>query len=140
MAWGPKIDAAQEIDFIEEVFFVVGPLDSPSVVVQCQVTVAFTDPEEGLRLDRPRTPSSTCTERLMMLAMTIWDVQPLPGLSFVLSQDDDPNRMTFTVSGVRRFRVGVQPERPGGVLAAADFSFRIGTPEFEPCGYFGKPE
>ena len=41
MAWGPKIDAAQEIDFIEEVFFVVGPLDSPSVVVQCQVTVAF---------------------------------------------------------------------------------------------------
>jgi hypothetical protein len=57
-----------------------------------------------------------------------WDVQPLAGLSFILSQVWNPNRIAFTVSGVPRFRVGVRPERRGAVLDTADFSYRIETP------------
>ncbi len=125
MPWDAKINSAQLEDFGQEIFFADMPtLDSPSHVAHCQVTVAF-HPSNG--------PSENA---IVSVYGTLdddggagWDVQPLSGLSFILSQDDNPNRITFTVSGVRRFRVGVRPERAGVVLDSADFSYRIGTPE-----------
>jgi hypothetical protein len=125
MPWGEKISAAQKGDIGEEEFFDAVTLHSPNAVAQCQVSLAFRAspfPSENAiinvygTLDDEGEPD--------------WDMQPLPGLSFTLSQDKNPNRITFTVSGVRRFRVGVRAERPGVLLANVNFSHRIGTPAF----------
>jgi hypothetical protein len=125
MPWGAKIDSAPLADFGQEIFFPDMPtLNSPSHVAQCQVTVGFT-PTNGPSENAIISVYGTLDDD----GEPNWDVQPLPGLSFTLSQDDNPNSITFTVSGVRRFRVGVRAERRGAVLDSANFSYRIGTPE-----------
>jgi hypothetical protein len=125
MPWGDKNAAVQKGNFGEEDFFDAVPLERPNAVAQCQVTVAFKaspGPSENAIINVYGTLDDGDDP--------VWDVQPLSGLSFVLSQDKNPNRITFTVSGVRQFRVGVRAERRGVVLDTADFSYRIGTPEF----------
>jgi hypothetical protein len=131
MPWGEKESADQKGDFGEEDFFDAVTLPSPNAVAHCQVTVEF-KASPGLSenavinvygtLDGP--PAHPDPDE------PVWDVQPLAGLSFILSQDRNPNRVSFIVSGVRRFRVGVRAERPGILLGTANFSYRIGTPEF----------
>jgi hypothetical protein len=130
MPWDQRTDAARKIDFGEEDFFDAVSLNSPNAVAQCQVAIGFKeeDPPSGW-------PSENAIVNVYAgLDGGEWDVQPLPGLSFLLSQDHNPNRLTFIVSGVRRFRVGVRPQRRGAALATADFSYQIGKPEFEPPG------
>jgi hypothetical protein len=53
-----------------------------------------------------------------------FDTQPLD--RFILSRQAVPNRISFTVSGVRKFRVGVQSSGTLATLASADLSFRVG--------------
>ena len=125
MPWGEKTSADQKGNFGEEDFFDAVTLDSPNAVAHCQVSVAF---------DASPFPSENAIINVYGTlddeGEPVWAVQPLSGLSFILSQDKNPNSITFTVSGVHRFRVGVRAERRGVLLGTADFSYRIGTPAF----------
>jgi hypothetical protein len=125
MPWGDKESADQKGDFGEEDFFDAVTLPSPNAVAHCQVTVEF------------KASPALSENAIINVYGTLddgnepdWDVQPLSGMSFILSQAINPNRVSFSVSGVRPFRVGVGAERPGILLGTANFSYRIGTPEF----------
>jgi hypothetical protein len=90
------------------------PPDADSVV-HCQVTVAFAPVGIGGAIVSVYGATNGAE----------FDTQPLD--RFILSRQEDPNRISFTVSGVRKFRVGVQSSGTLGTLASADLSFRVGS-------------
>jgi hypothetical protein len=52
----------------------------------------------------------------------VWDLIPM--MEFLIENTTDPNRISFLVTGVYKFRVGVRRSRSTDTLTSADLSLR----------------
>ena len=52
----------------------------------------------------------------------VWDLIPM--LEFLIENTTDPNRISFLVTGVYKFRVGVRRSGSTDTITAADLSYR----------------
>jgi hypothetical protein len=55
-------------------------------------------------------------------ASEVWDVIPM--MEFLIENTTDPNRISFLVTGVYRFRVGVRRSGSTDTITSADLSLR----------------
>jgi hypothetical protein len=55
-------------------------------------------------------------------ASEVWDLIPM--MEFLLENTTDPNRISFLVTGVYKFRVGVRRSGSTDTIASADLSLR----------------
>jgi hypothetical protein len=116
MPWGTKQSATQWTNITEERFFDEAPTLADEGLAHCQVTVVF-----------PPNPKDDAIVRVYATLDDVamddadWDTQ-LYAEHLIEKVNDASARLSFTVSGVYRFRVGVQS---AGTLARADFSFRL---------------
>jgi hypothetical protein len=116
MPWGTKQSATQRSNVTEERFFDEAPILADEGLAHCQVTVVF-----------PPNPKDDAIVRVYATLDDVamddadWDTQ-LYAEHLIEKVNDASARLSFTVSGVYRFRVGVQS---AGTLARADFSFRL---------------
>jgi hypothetical protein len=116
MPWGTKQSATQRSNVTEERFFDEAPTLADEGLAHCQVTVVF-----------PPNPKDDAIVRVYATLDDVamddadWDTQ-LYAEHLIEKVNDASARLSFTVSGVYRFRVGVQS---AGTLASANFSFRL---------------
>jgi hypothetical protein len=113
MSWGPKQSATTEDDVTTERLFDATPTLADEGLAHCQVTVAF--------------PPNPKDDAIVRVYATLddgngeWDTQ-LYAEHLIEKVDGAVARISFTVSGVYRFRIGVQS---AGTLTSTDFSFRL---------------
>jgi len=116
MPWGNKQTATQRSNVTEQMFFDQAPVLADEGIAHCQVTIAF--------------PPSPADDAIVRVYATLddapmddadWDTQ-LFAEYLIEKVSDATARLSFTVSGVYRFRVGVQS---AGTLTRTDFSFRL---------------
>jgi hypothetical protein len=55
-------------------------------------------------------------------ASEVWDL--IPTMEFLLENTADPNRITFLVTGVYKFRVGVRRSGATDTITSADMGLR----------------
>lgn len=114
MAWGSKTSATQLTSITTEEFFDETPTLNPREIAHCEVTVDF--------------PSSPTDNAVVSVYGTLddstedWDDTPL--MEFAIGNDSDPNKVSFIISGLYKFRVGVQRDGSTDTLTSADFSYR----------------
>jgi hypothetical protein len=118
MSWSAKQSATTGDDVTTERLFDATPTLADDGLAHCQVTVTF--------------PPNPKDDAIIRVYATLdddngdWDTQ-LFGEHLIEKVHDDTARISFTVSGVYRFRIGVQS---AGTLVSADFSYRLsGQPE-----------
>ena len=97
MAWGSDTAATQLTGITTEQFFNQVPTLNPRETAHVQVSVDF-----------PSFP----TDHLLVAVYTtlddtseVWDIIPM--MEFLIENTTDPNRISFLVTGVYKFRVGV---------------------------------
>jgi hypothetical protein len=123
MPWVAPQAGTQLLNIQEEQFFAEQPeLPDADSVVHCQVTLRFKPGGIGGAIVTAYGADGD------------FDTEPIDNLSFILSRRANPSRVSFTVSGVRRFRIGVQSSGTLGTLESADLSFTIGTTPLPPPG------
>lgn len=114
MAWSSKTSATQLTSITTEQFFSTLVTLNPGESADCQVDVNF-----------PVTPTD---QGVVSVYSTLddssenWDDTPF--LSFQVSNLIDPNSVSFTVTGIYKFRVGVKRSGTTDTLATADFWYR----------------
>lgn len=114
MAWDNDTAATQLTSITTEQFFDVTPTLNPGESFHCQVEVDF-----------PTTPTDNA---IVSVYSTLddssenWDDTPL--MQFLVDKDTDPNALSFIVSGVYKFRVGVQRDGSTDTITSADMSVR----------------
>jgi hypothetical protein len=114
MAWGSKQTATQLTNITTEQFFDVVPQLNPRETAHCQVAVNF--------------PGSPTDHALIAVYTTlddsgeVWDVVPM--MEFLLENTTDPNGITFLVTGVYKFRVGVRRDGSTDTLTSAAMGIR----------------
>ena len=69
---------------------------------------------------RPTTRSWRCTPR--STTPEVWDLIPM--MEFLIENTTDPNRISFLVTGVYKFRVGVRRSGSTDTITSADLSLR----------------
>jgi hypothetical protein len=116
MAWGSKTSATQltSITATEQFFSTLITLN-PRETAHVQVSA-----------DWPSTPVDNLVISLyatLDASSETWDLVPFQ--SFELANVPDPNRVSFTVSGVYKFRVGVKRSGTTTTITSADLSYRI---------------
>ena len=101
MAWGSDTAATQLSSITTEQFFNQIPTLNPRETAHCQVSVDF-----------PGSP----TDHVIVAVYTtlddsseVWDIIPM--MEFLIQNTTDPNRISFLVTGVYKFRVGVRVDR-----------------------------
>jgi hypothetical protein len=109
----------------EQIFDKQPELPSSDSVVHCQVAVEFATGGIG--------DAIVSVYGVTDGTDADFDTQALDGLQFILKRQASPSRISFTVSGVSKFQVGVQSSGTLGELAKADFSFKVGTPTPPPA-------
>ena len=98
MAWGSDTAATQLTSITTEQFFNQVPTLNPRETAHVQVSVDF--------------PSSPTDHALVAVYTTlddtseVWDIIPM--MEFLIENTTDPNRISFLVTGVYKFRVGVR--------------------------------
>ena len=114
MAWGSDTAATQLSCITTEQFFNQVPTLNPRETAHVQVSVDF--------------PSSP-TDHLLVAVYTtlddtseVWDIIPM--MEFLLENTTDPNRISFLVTGVYKFRVGVRRSGSTDTIKSADLSYR----------------
>ena len=121
MPWVAPQAATQLLNVQEEQFFPEQPeLPDADSIVHCQVTLQFEPGGIGGAIVTAYGADGG------------FDTEPIDNLSFILSRQANPSRVSFTVSGVRRFRIGVQSSGTLGTLTSADLSFTVGTTPLPP--------
>jgi hypothetical protein len=122
---GIKNSAATLVDVKAEVFFNETPTLADEGLALCQVTIKFPpNPRDDAIVRIYATLDDTPMDN------ADWDTQ-LFGENLIQKVSDDVARASFTVSGVYRFRVGVQS---ADTLESADFSYRLSGQPPEPEG------
>jgi len=118
MGWLEKVSATQVVvdqdaladaDWFNQVVML-----SPGEVAHCEV-----------EYNAPSTPTDDCivaVEATLDESSENWDDTPI--LTFTISKSPDPNKRSFTVSGVYKFRVGVYMSGATDTTGTADFSYR----------------
>jgi hypothetical protein len=120
MPWDVNETSATQLTDVdsEQIFDQQPEVQTSDSVVHCQVAVEFAAGGIGDAIVSVYGATNGVA----------FDTQPLDELQFILRRQANPNRISFRVSGVRTFQVGVQSSGTLGKLAKADFSFRVGTP------------
>ena len=119
MAWGSDTAATQLTGITTEQFFNQVPTLNPRETAHVQVSVDF--------------PSSP-TDHLLVAVYTtlddtseVWDIIPM--MEFLIENTTDPNRISFLVTGVYKFRVGVRRSGSTDTITSADLSLPQGRRE-----------
>ena len=116
MAFGAKTSATQLTAITSEQFFsTLITLPNKEGVAHCQVSIDF-----------PATPTDYGVVSVYSTlddSSETWDKTPF--LAFQVDKATDPNVVSFTVSGVYRFRVGVKRSGTTDTIASADMSYRL---------------
>lgn len=118
MAWASEITATQLTNITTEQFFSYGgstkvtlnPCEECVIQLECNFPGSPTD---HLVVSVYATPDDSSE---------VWDIEPF--LTFVLVNTPDPNRLSFVVSGVYAFRVGVKRTGTTDTITSADSSHR----------------
>ena len=114
MAWGSKVSATQVTAITTtEKFFDQTPTTTPGELLHCEVEA---------------NPPATPTDNLVVsvygtldASTENWDDTPI--LQFEIDNGTDPNKVSFTISGIYKFRIGVVVSGATDTYVA-DFSFR----------------
>jgi hypothetical protein len=113
MAWGSKTAATQLTSITAEQFFDQTPQLNPRESAQVQVAVDF-----GGVTDHAIIALYTTLDD----SSEVWDVVPVQ--EFFLENSPDPNRISFQVAGVYKFRVGVRRSGSTDTITSADMAYR----------------
>jgi hypothetical protein len=114
MAWGSDTAATQLTSITTEQFFDQVPTLNPRETAHVQVSVDF--------------PASPTDHAIIAVYTTlddsseVWDVIPM--MEFLIENTTDPNRISFLVTGVYKFRVGVRRSGSTDTITSADLSLR----------------
>lgn len=117
VGWGTKTNATQLTSITTEQFFNQTPNPAPNEMVHCEVEADF-----------PATPTD---DAIVAVYGTLddstenWDDTPL--MEFTIDNGTDPNKISWSMFGFYKFRVGVRRSGTTDTLTSADFSHRIGT-------------
>lgn len=112
MAWGAEDDATQLTSITTEQFFDDTPTLTPGEVHHVRVEVDF-----------PTSPTDNAIVAVYgSLDGTNWDDTPL--LEFEIDNATDPNQVSFVVSGIYQYRVGVRRNGTTDTITSADMSRR----------------
>jgi len=113
MAWGSKNSASQLTTIgSTEQFFNLTPTLNPREIAHCEVEAAFGTGDD-VEVNVYATLDATAEN---------WDDTPI--LSFVIDNGTDPNKVSFEIMGVYKFRVGVK-STGANAATSADFSYRL---------------
>ena len=116
MAWGSDTAATQLTSITTEQFFNQVPTLNPRETAHVQVSVDF--------------PSSPTDHAIVAVYTTlddtseVWDLIPM--MEFLIENTTDPNRISFLVTGVYKFRVGVRRSGSTDTITSADLSLPQG--------------
>lgn len=114
MAWGSDTAATQLTGITTEQFFDQVPTLNPRETAHLQLSVDF--------------PSSPADHAVVAVYTTlddtseVWDLIPM--MEFLIENTTDPNRISFVVTGVYKFRVGVRRSGSTDTITGADMSLR----------------
>lgn len=114
MAWTSKTSATQLTSITTEQIFDETPTLNPGEIAHCEVEADFpTSPTDNLIVAVYATLDDS-TEN--------WDDTPV--MEFKIMNDNDPNKRSFVVSDLYKFRVGVRRDGSTDTITSADFSYR----------------
>jgi hypothetical protein len=114
MAWGSDTAATQLTGITTEQFFDQVPTLNPRETAHVQVSVDF----PGSPTDHAIVAVYTTLDD----ASEVWDLIPM--MEFLIENTTDPNRISFLVTGVYKFRVGVRRSGSTDTITSADLSLR----------------
>ena len=114
MAWGSKTNATQLTSITTIQYFTTTPTLNPGETLHCEVEA-----------NPPVTPTDDLLVHVygtLDASSENWDDTPL--MSFRIDKDTDPNKASFSISGLYKFRIGVVRDGSTDTYASADFSYR----------------
>lgn len=115
MAWGSKTASTQLTSITTEQFFSQTPTLNPGETAHVEVEADF--------------PASPTDNLIVAVYGTLdassenWDDTPI--VEFTIDSGTDPNKASFLVSGVYRFRVGVRRDGTTDTITSADMAHRL---------------
>ena len=115
MAWGSKTTSTQLTSVTTEQFFSQTPTLNPGETTHVEVDADF--------------PASPTDYLVVAVYGTLddssenWDDTPI--LEFEIDNATDPNKLSFLVSGVYKFRVGVRRSGSTDTITSADMAHRL---------------
>ncbi len=115
MAWGSKQTATQLTSITTVQYFSTLVTLNPGETAHCQVTVNFPTSPTDNAIVEVFTTLDASTET--------WDDTAF--MAFLVDRGIDPNDVSFTVSGVYRFRIGVRRSGSTDTLTSADLAYRL---------------
>lgn len=114
MAWGSKTSATQLTNITTEVFFDDTPTLNPRELCHCEV--------EYNPVGSPTDDLVVAVYATLDASSESWDDTPL--MEFVIDNAIDPNKASFVVMGIYKFRIGVRRSGTTDTITSADFSYR----------------
>ena len=114
MAWGSDTAATQLTSITTEQFFNQVPTLNPRETAHVQVSVDFPGSPTDHAIVAVYTTLDDSSE--------VWDLIPM--MEFLIENTTDPNRISFLVTGVYKFRVGVRRSGSTDTITSADLSLR----------------
>ena len=114
MAWGSDTAATQLSSITTEQFFNQIPTLNPRETAHLQVSVDFAGSPTDHLLVAVYTTLDDSSE--------VWDIIPM--MEFLIENTTDPNRISFLVTGVYKFRVGVRRSGSTDTITSTDLSLR----------------
>lgn len=115
MTWSSKTASTQLTSITTEQFFSQTPTLKPGETAHVEVEVNF-----------PSTPTDNGVVAVYgTLDATAENWDDTPVLEFEINRAIDPNKVSFLLSGVYKFRVGVRRSGSTDTLATADMSYRL---------------
>lgn len=115
MAWSAKTSATQLTDITVEQFFdetpTLNPGESAHIEIECNPVGT---PADDLIVSVYPTLDSTSEN---------WDDTPI--FSFTILNAIDPNKASFVLSGIYKFRIGVKRSGATDTITSADMSYRL---------------
>lgn len=115
MAWGSKTNATQLTTITTEQFFSTLITLNPGETAHVQVGCDF-----------PATPTDNLIVALygtLDAASEVWDTEPI--VEYTLGNAVDQPDLSFLVSGLYKFRVGVRRDGTTDTITSADLSYRL---------------
>jgi hypothetical protein len=114
MAWGSDTAATQLTGITTEQFFNQVPTLNPRETAHVQVAVDF--------------PGSPTDHAIIAVYTTLDDTSEvwelIPMMEFLIENTTDPNHISFLVTSVYKFRVGVRRSGSTDTITSADLSLR----------------